>query len=119
MSGSEFEEYIAFLFGRLGYRVCKTSKGGDFGLDIIARSANNSLGIQCKRWKNKIGVKAIQEVVAGCIHYGCDTPMVVTNSRFTKQAEQMARSTNCVLVNRDELVRLIIKSKKRENSHES
>jgi HJR/Mrr/RecB family endonuclease len=51
MNGYEFEEYIAKLLIKLGYKSATvTKKSGDFGADIIAVDKNNKrVAVQCKR----------------------------------------------------------------------
>lgn len=69
--------------------------------------------IQCKRAKNKIGNKAIQEVLSGMIYYKCDCAVVVTNSYFTKQAIETAKVTGVVLWDRNTLINMMYESKLR------
>jgi len=46
-------------------------------------------------------------VVAGMQHYRCTKAMVITNNYFTPGAETLARSTGCLLVDRDTLAKWI------------
>jgi len=113
MSGAEFEEYLAFLFRRRGFtNVTTTRLYGDFGADLVAKKDNIKYAIQAKRWRGLVGVDAVYQVLGGKDYYGCQGTIVVTNSKFTYQAEQLAQKSNTTLVNGDTLAQWIIDSQK-------
>lgn len=113
MSGHEFEEKLAMMFGRLGYRAeIVGSKGGDFGGDLVVSKDGTRTVVQAKCWKQNVGVKAIQEAVAAKAMYRAQEAMVVTNSRFTKQAHELARKNRVTLWGRDELIVALLKGQK-------
>ncbi len=105
LSGEAFEEHVAVRFRSLGYRVKLTPNGSDFGADLVLEKAGARTVVQAKRWKKDVGVKAVQEVVAAKAHYRAQHALVVTNSRFTAQAIQLARSNGVELWDRDRLAR--------------
>jgi restriction system protein len=45
-----------------------------------------------------VGNKAVQEAHAGKAFYGCDTSAVITNSRFSSGAVDLASKVNCHLI---------------------
>lgn len=104
MGGKTFEKYLEVLFERLGYNVTRTRYIGDYGADLVVEKDGIKTVVQAKRYKTKVGVKAIQEAVAAKGHYGCDAAMVVTNSYFTDQAKKLAASNNVELWNRKDLI---------------
>jgi restriction system protein len=55
-----------------------------------------------------VGVKAIQEAVAAKGYYDCTHAIVVTNSRYTRQAMQLARTNGVELWDRSRLVRALL-----------
>jgi len=113
MSGKEFENFIAQLFADLGFSVKKTFYVRDFGVDLLAKDKKgNLIAVQCKRSKNKVGVKAIQEIVAGGAFYKADELLVITNNFFTDSAIRLAKANHVLLVDRTFLkVLLILRSK--------
>lgn len=111
MDGKTFEKYLEVLFKKLGYRVERTRYVGDCGADLVVWKNGIKTVIQAKRYKNKVGVKAIQEAVAAKGYYQCDEAMVVTNSFYTKQAEKLAQANEVKLWNRDDLVRELLSVK--------
>ncbi|MCI8996574.1 MAG: restriction endonuclease [Lachnospiraceae bacterium] len=93
MDGWEFEEYAARLLEKNGFRhVQVTRSSGDQGVDILAERDGTSYAIQCKHYTGKISNKAVQEAYAGAEYYGCDVPVVLTDSSFTRSARELGES---------------------------
>ena len=62
MEGVEFEQYCAELLRNRGFIDVKLTKAsGDFGVDILAEKDGVTYAIQCKRYADPVGVKAVQE----------------------------------------------------------
>lgn len=103
MSGTEFEEFVAAQLRIAGYSVAPTASTGDYGVDLIAKKDGVRMAVQCKRLVKAVGVAAVQQVVAGALHHGCNRTVVVTNQTFTKAARQLASTHRCRLVGRSQL----------------
>src|ERR1700757_643440 len=103
MSGVEFEEFVAAQLRTRGWTVIRTAGTGDYGVDLIAKKDRTCMAIQCKRLARAVGVAAVQQVVSGARHHGCDRAVVVTNQAFTKAARQLATTHRCRLVGREQL----------------
>ena len=112
MDGKTFEKYLEVLFNKLGYRVERTRYIGDYGADLITNKDGVKTVIQAKRYKNKVNIKAVQEAVAAKGKYGCSEAMVVTNSYYTRQAEELARANGVKLWNRKDLADAMLSVKK-------
>ncbi len=100
MSGKAFEYYLKCHFEKLGYRVKLTPDSGDFGADLVCRNIDEVLIIQAKRYRDKVGISAIQEIVGAKGYYKADRCMVVTNSYFTPAAIELANSNDVELWDR-------------------
>jgi restriction system protein len=109
MSGSEFELFLAILFQNLGYRVTQTPASNDYGADLILEGMGRIV-VQAKRYKNKVGVKAVQEINTARDYYGAQEAWVITNNLFSTQAANLASSSSVRLIDRLELSDLIIQS---------
>lgn len=108
MDGWEFEEYVAKLLVRDGYIHVEVTRGsGDQGVDILAQRDGVSYAIQCKHYAGKIPNKAVQEAYAGAEFYGCDIPVVLTNSFFSPSALELGDEIGVELWDREELLRLV------------
>ena len=90
-SGEEYERYVAEKLEEKGfYNVRLTPSSGDYGVDILAEKGGVKFAFQCKHYSHPVGVKAVQEIYAGCRKYGMERPVVVANTRFTPNAETLA-----------------------------
>jgi restriction system protein len=66
MSGTEFEDRLAVLFGNLGYNVQRTGKIGDYGVDLVIEKNGIRTAVQAKCYKpGKVHPDAVQQVYAG------------------------------------------------------
>jgi restriction system protein len=113
MEGREFELYLQTLLTKMGYQVSVTPYVGDYGGDLIARKGGKSTVIQAKRYKKRVGVKAVQEALAARGYYNCTDARVITNSSFTIQAMVLAKANGVELWGREELVTAICEARKR------
>jgi restriction system protein len=77
-----------------------TKASGDFGVDILAEKDGVTYAIQCKRYADPVGVKAIQEVYAGREYYDRMVGAVLTNQYFTAPAVEAARKLKILLWDR-------------------
>ncbi|MGG0656918.1 restriction endonuclease [Rummeliibacillus pycnus] len=110
LDGYAFEEYLANIFSKLGFISSVTQKSGDYGADLILEKDNISIVVQAKRYKGNIGNSAVQEIYAAQAYYKANKAWVVTNSYFTANAIQLAKNTNVMLIDRDELKLLVYKA---------
>jgi restriction system protein len=116
MDGKTFEKYLKVFFEKLGYKVERTKYIGDYGADLVAINNGVKTVIQAKRYKNRVGIKAVQEAVASKGYYNCDKAMVVTNSYFTNQAKTLASRNKVELWDRKILVKHLLKIKEDEGT---
>lgn len=113
MRGTEFEEYCAFLLSSSGLfpfaTYSDTRKTGDYGADIvITLSYGLKISVQCKRLKKSpVHIDAIQEVVASKACYRTDECIIMTNSNFTSNAQELAFRNDVFTIDREKLKKLI------------
>lgn len=103
MDGLLFEKYVAELLKHRGYTKVTLTERYDLGVDIIAIKDGICWGVQVKRYRDMVKAAAVRQVVTALPHYKCQRAMVVTNSVFSRPAQILARSNDCVLVDRDVL----------------
>ena len=101
LSWSEFEHYVADRLKKQGYTSVRLTEHYDLGIDIVARKNGVTWGVQVKHYKNTVRIEAVREAVAALRAYKCDRAMVVTNSFFTSPARELAKSNDCVLIDRE------------------
>ncbi len=108
MDGWEFEEYVGELLARDGFIHVEVTRGsGDQGVDVLAERDGTSYAIQCKHYEARVTNKAVQEAYAGAEFYGCDVPVVLTNSYFTASARELSEEIGVELWDRDELQQMV------------
>lgn len=110
MDGEDFERLVAKMLEKNGfYNIRLTPASGDYGADIIAYKAFEKYVFQCKRYSpgRAVGLKPVQEAYSGKVHYGASKAVVVTNLYYSKNATVLARETNVILWDRNDLERLI------------
>ena len=98
MSGAEFERFTGKLYTRLGYSVSFTQGGADQGVDLIVCKDGHRIAVQAKRWTGVVGNKAVQEVIAGKLYYGCSHAWIVTSSTFSSNAVALAAKDPTILL---------------------
>lgn len=115
MKGTTFEDYLESLFHAKGYKVRQTPKTGDYGADLIVIIENKKVAVQAKRYKNKVGIKAVQEISSAKNYYKADEVWVITNNYFTQAAMNLAKANDVILIDRDKLVNWILEDKNKAN----
>jgi len=103
MSGYEFEDFLGTLLTTLGFEVEVTRRSADQGADLFAQKLGRRVVIQAKNYSDSVGNAAVQQALSAKAFFSCDDAMVVTNSRFTASARELADSTGVRLIGRDEL----------------
>ena len=109
MHPTEFEEYIADLFSRLGYKTQAVGGSHDRGIDVIAERDGIKHYIQCKKF-------IIQTVTLGAVRdfYGALTDHLangkgyfITTNKFTLEAEKFAEDKPIELIDGQRLIEYI------------
>lgn len=108
MTGEDFERFLGELFKRRGFKVSYTATSGDYGADLILKDGKDIIAVQAKRYSGTVGVKAVQEIIGAVKMYEATEAWVVTNSHFTRQAEKLADINDVYLIDRDELIQIIL-----------
>ncbi|MGE0737934.1 restriction endonuclease [Sulfurimonas sp.] len=108
LSGEDFEELLIEKFIFFNFNAKKTAVTGDFGADIVVDMKDGTrFIIQCKRFKSKVNLKAVQEVVASLAHYNGDIGIVITNNEFLSSAISLAQSNGIELWGNLELMKFL------------
>jgi restriction system protein len=112
LSPSGFEQTIADLFRRQGYRVDEIGGVGDGGVDLILRrNGDSSIAhlVQCKRYTNwKVGVVEVREFFgAMAAHQSRCEGVFVTCGRYTAEARAFAAGKPIRLIDGDGLLSML------------
>ncbi len=83
-----FEEVTASVFRNLGYNTLVTGYSNDGGIDVIMENNSKYIGVQVKRYKNKIKVDQIRELTGALFINNIPNGIFVTTSDFQKGAHK-------------------------------
>lgn len=108
LKATEFEDYIAQVYAHLGYLTYVTSQSSDGGVDVIAKKkGKEDLYIQCKGWKENVGVKIVREMAGIVSSKKTTKAIIITTSDFTNEAKKEALEFNVELINFIKLIEII------------
>lgn len=97
VSSRQFEEIVAYLLSGMGWEVELTKETRDGGRDILAYMQTDLDKFLClveaKRYniKRPVGVELIRTLYGTFCHYQANKAMMVTTSRFSKDAREFQK----------------------------
>lgn len=112
MTGYEFEDFIEKLFKKMRYRVRNIKHSGDEGVDLMAYKGRERISIQTKRWKNGLArSREVQIVLGTLVSKKATRSIIITTSRFTRQAVKLAKrnSSKIELWDKEKLHKMVRK----------
>jgi restriction system protein len=109
VSWKEFEWLVGEVFRRQGYRTEESISGGaDGGIDLSLHRDGQTTLVQCKRWKHKsVGVPIVRETFGILTAEKAHRAMVITTSKFTKEAKDFAKGKPIELIDGPQLLTLV------------
>lgn len=105
----ELELHVARVVAALpGWKAEATRGSADQGADVIATAPGGArVAVQVKHYRNNVGNKAVQEIVASKAFYRCAHAVVVTSGPgYTRAAHELARANAVRLWTADDLFQL-------------
>ncbi len=99
LSSYALEEAVAEMFKRRGFSARATKKSGDGGVDVIVKTPNKTLLIQCKGWEAKVGVKPVREMAGVAQHHNEDNciGVILGTNGFTAEAKNFSSQSGIEL----------------------
>lgn len=88
----KFEELVADLYSKKGYRTRLTPEGPDQGIDVIAEKGRERIVIQAKCWKNNVSNTDVLKTAGARQMAKATKAVVITNSDFTSSAREAAKN---------------------------
>lgn len=106
MKPNEFENYVADLFSRLGFKTEAVGGSHDGGIDVIAEQNGIKHYIQCKKFINReVGVGAVRDFYGAIAdHLAQGKGYFITTNKFTLEAEKFAQDKPIELIDQFKLV---------------
>ncbi len=109
MHPAEFEEYIADLFSKLGYKTETVGGSHDEGIDVMAEKDGIKHYIQCKKFITQVvSVGAVRDFYGAITdHLAKGKGYFITTNKFTLEAEKFAEDKPIELINGQKLIKYI------------
>ncbi|MER8942889.1 restriction endonuclease [Mesorhizobium sp. M0915] len=85
-----FEETVASVFRSLGFDAVVTAYSGDDGIDTILEKDGRQIGVQVKRYKDRIAVEQIRSLAGALVLGGMTQGIFVTTSSYQSGAVSTA-----------------------------
>lgn len=98
LDGIDFEHWCAEKIRQQGWETSVSKASGDQGVDVLARRDGILVAIQCKRYANPIGNKAVQEIFTGAQNEDAGHSCVIGTGGFTPSAVRIASKTGVHLL---------------------
>lgn len=92
LDGWEFEEEVAKVFRKHGYKATVTKKTGDGGADIIMYKDKKKIIVQCKHYVNAVGPEPVRALWGIKGDLRGDEVYLIASSGVTKSAEKFIKS---------------------------
>ena len=112
MNPEEFEQEIANMFNRYGYKAKAVGMSHDHGIDVIAKRDGQTYLVQCKKYMtNKVGVVDVRSFYGVINLRKAAGGFFITTNEFTNEAqEEFKRDKKIKLIDKTELVKFYRKS---------
>jgi len=114
ISGHDFEDLVEKLIKQLGFITEERKRSADGGIDIRAINEQPILKglyiIQCKRYSNTISESIIRDLFGVVTSERANKGILITNSTFSKAAENFARNLPLELIDGNKLIELFEKN---------
>ena len=109
----EFENFVADLFSKLGYKTRVIGGSYDEGIDVIAEKNGAKHYIQCKHYRQPVGPEKIREFY-GAVNakYSNEKAFFITTGYFTEEAIRFSEDKNIELIDRAKLIKRIRETEK-------
>lgn len=95
MTGSEFEDFIRYVFADIGYDVKSTPKSRDGGKDLILKTKQGKVYVEIKRYssKNLVSAPLVLKLIGSAATDGVKKCIFLTTSGYTKDAIATAENS--------------------------
>jgi HJR/Mrr/RecB family endonuclease len=106
-----FEDEIAELYRKVGYKATRTKGSGDGGFDVLLERSSLITLVECKRHRKPVGPSVIRQLFGVMSMEGAAAGIVVCTGGFSKKAREFAAGDDRItLVDLDGILELAAKA---------
>ncbi len=105
LTGVEFEATMQRVLQHRGWTVSLTKASGDFGADLLGTDPDGTTwAIQAKRWKDSVGIEAVQQVIGAQAYYRTQRALLMSTAPLTKAAQELAQHVGVTVWLREDIL---------------
>lgn len=105
ISPVEFEQFVAELFERRGYRVTMRGRSGDKGVDLeLVNEQGRRAIVQCKRYRNTVSPEIVRALFGTMLHELAAHGFLVTTAPISEAAREWAANKPITLIDGEDLI---------------
>lgn len=95
MNGSQFEDFVEYIFKEMGFKVKQTPKTRDGGKDLILTTEDGRIYVEIKRYatSNLVSSTLILKLIGSAVSDGVEKCLFLTTSGFTNDAIDTAEKS--------------------------
>ena len=95
MNGSQFEDFVEFVFRDIGYNVKQSPKTRDGGKDLILTTKKGKVYVEIKRYssRNLVSSSLVLKLIGSAVSDGVYECIFLTTSGYTKDAINTAENS--------------------------
>lgn len=108
LSDIELEKFAAQIYTQMGYAVKRTGRTGDHGVDVLLVGPQKQIElVQCKQWNKSVGEPQVRDLYGAMTHMKATRGWLWAPKGFSQPAKRWAKDKPIVLVDDEEIGRLI------------
>lgn len=104
LSGQQFERELGGLLQRKGFDVIHAGGPGDLGADLIIRTAEGRVIVQCKAHAARIGPGPVRDLLGSLVHHAAKEAWLVSLVGYSTAARRFAHGKNIKLLTIEEFL---------------
>lgn len=116
LTGHEFEHEFARLLTEHGFHAQVTRGSGDGGVDIVARSQEGSVAIQCKRYAKPVGPAVIRELYGAVNAGNFDLGILAVTGGVTRGVSEFIQGKPLRIIELPEIIEMQMALNKADGS---
>ena len=103
MDPYEFEHYVADYFRERGYAAKVSNKSSDGGIDILLKTSNDEIPVQCKRYNSTVSTPDIQKFLGVIAQHSYQEGYFVCSNYYSRNAKRIANNNNIKIFTIDDI----------------
>jgi restriction system protein len=108
LSDEALEEFAMKVYTKMGYQARRTGQTGDHGVDVRLINPEKQIElVQCKQWRKSVGEPQVRDLYGAMAHAKAVRGWLWAPNGFSEPAKRWAKGKPIVLVDDEEIGRLI------------